>query len=170
MQNPTIAVSRCLLGENVRYDGEAKAMPELIRLLESYFSIVGVCPEVEIGLSVPRPPVQLIKQVDAVYARGIDNPALDVTQQLTDYARKFAQQHQTISAYVLKAKSPSCGFNTTPLLNDESLTSGIFAAEIHRLNPHIPIRNETHLDSSEKVEEFVLEVQKYECINRSRNS
>ena len=58
-EKPPIGVSRCLLGDAVRYDGESKANDTVIEQLGDLFELVPVCPEVEAGLTVPRPPVQL---------------------------------------------------------------------------------------------------------------
>lgn len=54
---PAIVVSRCLLGERVRYDGGDKAEPETIAALASRFALIPVCPEVEAGMPVPREPM-----------------------------------------------------------------------------------------------------------------
>ena len=54
-----LGVSTCLLGENVRYDGGHKRNQFLTETLGSYVDWVSVCPEVDIGLGTPRPPIRL---------------------------------------------------------------------------------------------------------------
>jgi uncharacterized protein YbbK (DUF523 family) len=49
-----IAVSRCLLGEPVRYDGGHKQNLMICDRLKAHFDLIGICPEVEAGLGVPR--------------------------------------------------------------------------------------------------------------------
>ncbi|MDH3690976.1 MAG: DUF523 domain-containing protein, partial [Gammaproteobacteria bacterium] len=60
-----IGVSSCLLGQNVRYDGEHKRDSFITNALTHYFEFVPVCPEVSIGLGVPRPPIQLRGKLEA---------------------------------------------------------------------------------------------------------
>ena len=57
MEKPRVGVSACLLGENVRYDGRHKLDPDMVDTLSQYFELVPVCPEVEMGLGVPREPM-----------------------------------------------------------------------------------------------------------------
>jgi len=52
---PVIAISSCIMGQRVRYDGEIKHYPDLCQHLQNYFELFPICPETEIGLSVPRP-------------------------------------------------------------------------------------------------------------------
>ena len=58
--NLKIGVSSCLLGNEVRYDGKHKQMRYITDILSNYFILIPVCPEVEIGMTVPREPVWLI--------------------------------------------------------------------------------------------------------------
>ncbi len=62
MNEPVIrlGISTCLLGERVRYDGGHKLDHFLADTLSRYFEWVPVCPEVEIGLPIPREPVRLV--------------------------------------------------------------------------------------------------------------
>ena len=48
---PLVAVSSCLLGEKVRYDGTDKYCASLSELA-GQIRLVAVCPEVEIGLGI----------------------------------------------------------------------------------------------------------------------
>ena len=58
-RKPVIAISSCLLGMQVRYDGAIKTMPDIVQHMQQHFELLAVCPEVEIGLGVPRPALQL---------------------------------------------------------------------------------------------------------------
>ena len=74
-----VAISACLTGEAVRYDGSgaADALPR--RELAGVFEYIAVCPEVGIGMGVPRPPIRLVGAASKLRAVGIDDPGLDVT-------------------------------------------------------------------------------------------
>ena len=79
-----IAISSCLLGEEVRFDGGHKHNAYITQTLGEYFSYTPFCPEVAIGLGVPRPTVQLVQVEDDIRVRGSKDPQLDVTERLQD--------------------------------------------------------------------------------------
>ncbi len=164
-EKPTVAVSRCLLGENVRYDGQTKAMPQLINQLAAEFSIVGVCPEVEIGLSVPRPAVQLVFFDDSVQAVGIEDAELNITQDLLSFADNFVSTNPIISGYVLKARSPSCGLGTTPIFPGGEVGSGLFAHRVQQQQKHVPMIDEIRLSAPLVLRQFVEAVKSYAKTN-----
>lgn len=99
-----LAVSACLLGEPVRYDGGSKPCAEVIELTKKN-QVCPVCPERAAGLSCPRPPAEQVGE--RVLLKG----GTDVTRAFTDGARAecAAAQRAEVPLAVLKAKSPSCG-------------------------------------------------------------
>ena len=112
-----VAISACLLGEPVRYDGKDKFCPQLVARLRQHFILVAICPEVAIGMSVPRAPIQLVQDGAGVRARGVQDPSKDVTELLADYGHNVADTQTEFFGYVFKARSPSCGLGSTPLFN-----------------------------------------------------
>ena len=101
-----ILVSRCLLGEACRYDGASRPVEEIQKLREQGHTLIPVCPEVDGGLPVPRPPAEL--QVDG---KVINREGRDVTaayQAGACHALEMAL-HYGCTVAVLKEKSPSCG-------------------------------------------------------------
>ena len=74
---PRLGISACLMGERVRYDGGHKGLGPACALLGEQFELVPVCPEVAIGLGIPRPPLQLVETAGAVRVRGVDDPEFD---------------------------------------------------------------------------------------------
>lgn len=99
-----LAVSACLLGEPVRYDGGSKPCAEVIELTKKN-QVCPVCPERAAGLSCPRPPAEQVGE--RVLLKG----GTDVTRAFADGARVecAAAQRAEVPLAVLKAKSPSCG-------------------------------------------------------------
>ena len=85
---PRIAVSSCIIGQRVRYDGQLKHFPEIDRFLREHAELIPVCPEVEIGLSVPRPPVQLTGDVSTPRMTGRDDPAIDITAPMEAFCKQ----------------------------------------------------------------------------------
>ena len=156
---PKIAISRCLIGDPVRYDGESKFQPQLIKKLEAVFTLIPICPEVEIGLSVPRPPIHIVQQGTELRVVIIEDPSQDLTEPLQNLAYEKAKLQ--IDGFILKARSPSCGLESTPhLMKDGSITygSGIFAAAFRKANPFIPMIEAETLNSPQQFEKFIEEV------------
>ena len=57
---PRLGISACLLGEPVRFDGGHKLDHYLRDSLGAFVEFVPVCPEVEMGLPVPREALRLV--------------------------------------------------------------------------------------------------------------
>ena len=114
-----LAVSACLLGEPVRYDGGSKPCAEVIELTKKN-QVCPVCPERAAGLSCPRPPAEQVGE--RVLLKG----GTDVTRAFADGARAecAAAQRAEVPLAVLKAKSPSCGVG---LVYDGSYTGTLTA-------------------------------------------
>lgn len=162
-----IAVSSCLLGERVRYDGKEKFSDDIERLRESNIDLISICPEVAIGLSVPRPALQVVNIDGHLKVRGVKNPEQDVTQALMDYAQTIIDAYPHLCGYVFKARSPSCGVSDTPVFSLLSLQgselsegSGLFAKYIIE-NSHFPVVDENGLSTPEQRAEFLAAVTDY---------
>ena len=68
---PRVGVSACLLGDPVRYDGGHKRHAWLVDEFGREMEWVPVCPEVEIGLGVPRETIDLVRRaVSAAQVRA----------------------------------------------------------------------------------------------------
>jgi len=112
-----IGVSACLLGHAVRWDGGHKREAALADDLTGVVEWVPVCPEVEVGMGVPRPPVRLERARDG--ATRVVDPASgrDWTPALTRWAgvRLRELDRLRVCGYVLKSRSPSCGLAHVPV-------------------------------------------------------
>jgi len=159
---PPVAISACLLGESVRYDGRNKFEPRLVGRLRQHFVLVALCPEVAIGLGVPRNPIKLVKDAGGVRARGGQELQHDVTDLLNSYGRDVAISNTDVCGYVLKARSPSCGLGTTPLfdINGQLIgkTNGIFTSAILAIQKTLPIADEEQLQVDSVFEEYLKNV------------
>jgi uncharacterized protein YbbK (DUF523 family) len=159
---PRIGISQCLIGDRVRYDGESKPLDDsTLTTLNEVFELVPVCPEVEAGLGIPRPAVQLTGDINKPGVTGRDDPALDVTETLYRYSTNRANQLQDLSGYIFKSRSPSCGLNSTPLYNEQVTDNGrgVFARKITTLYPELPVIEETDLEIA--LTQFIAEVIMY---------
>ncbi len=98
-----ILISACLLGRACRYDGKDKNKTDLSRL-EGH-NLIPICPEVDGGLPVPRPPAERVSSYI------INEEGMDVTAEYTrgaEIALRTVLENDCKIA-ILKAKSPSCG-------------------------------------------------------------
>lgn len=110
-----ILISACLLGHPVRYDGKSCPFESsVITLWQAKGLLVPVCPEMDGGLPVPRPPAEITTGggtgVWAGTARVITGQA-DVTQFFIQGAQAALDKALScgIKTALLKQKSPSCG-------------------------------------------------------------
>jgi uncharacterized protein YbgA (DUF1722 family)/uncharacterized protein YbbK (DUF523 family) len=144
-----IGVSSCLVGERVRYDGDLKRDVFISDNLGDVFELIPVCPEVAIGMGVPRPPIRLVGDATMPRALGVDDPNLDVTASLTDFGRHMAAELGDISAYIFKSRSPSCGPSRVRLYREGKApchqVAGLYAREIMAHQPLLPIEDEERL-------------------------
>ncbi len=157
-----LGISSCLLGQEVRYDGGHKRNTYVLNNLSRYFEFVAFCPEVAIGMGVPRPPIRLVKSADGVHAVGIEDPTVDKTEALRDYAFEVAGQLQGIAGYILKKDSPSCGMERVRVFDKNNVPartgSGIYAATLMECHPNLPFEEEGRLMDPVLCENFIERV------------
>jgi len=167
---PRIGISSCLLGENVRYDGTNKLNAYITEQLATLFEFVPFCPEVAVGMGIPRPPIQLVDCDGEIHALGIADPSMDMSQALRDYAYQISHDLAGLSAYIFKRNSPSCGISEVKVLNHnkyELRGQGIYAQEIRRNFPDLPVIDEQQLADEKRREQFFQQVKKYSpAVNR----
>ena len=161
-QKPVVGVSACLLGQKVRYDGDHRHSAILVHQLGPLLRFRDTCPEVAIGLPVPRPPIQVVQVDDDLRVKGVGNPQQDVTEALENVAANLSEP---LSGFVLKARSPSCGHLSTPVHNaggqQIGMASGAFARQLHELFPRIPLANDSDLEKPAFLQSFLLQVYCY---------
>ena len=156
-----IAVSACLLGEPVRYDGQEKTCAAVRDGLAALAELVPLCPEVGAGMPVPREPVDL--HGDAIAPRMIGGvTGEDWTERALAWIEAALDRCESlgVSGFVLKARSPSCGVGTAALYAspgaEPARTDGLLAATIRRRFPHLPLAEDEGLDAAA----FVLRLQR----------
>ncbi len=157
-----VAVSACLLGERVRYDGRDKKLPGLQeRLAAAGLKPVPVCPEVGSGLPVPRPPVELVRVDGEIRALGVEARRLDVTEKIRAFAHRFLET-VPISGFIGKGKSPSCGL-AVALHRPEGGTlaeraEGLFVQVLRACRPDLPTLEAEAVADPDRWQEFVEQV------------
>ena len=159
---PLVGISQCLLGDAVRYDGQSKANKIVLEKLNRLFEFVPVCPEVEAGLGIPRPPVQLTGNIKQPKLTGRDDPAIDVTDIMQAYCKQKPDELKNLAGFIFKSRSPSCGLNSTPVYIDGRCVTensrGVFARKLCDSNPHLPVIEESEFEASNKLDNFIQTV------------
>ena len=160
-----LGLSSCLLGQRVRYDGNHKRDDYVTGTLARYFELVPVCPEVAIGLGVPRPPIRLVGSAARPRAVGVDDPSLDVTEALAAYGQRQARILDDISGYIFKSKSPSCGLERVKVYARGATAprsgTGIYAAAFRAAQPLLPLEEEGRLNDAALRDNFLERVLAY---------
>ena len=157
-----VAASECLLGRPVRWNGEHNGDAWPRRRLEKIFTLVGICPEVGIGMGVPRDPIQLVGDASAPRVVAVDDPNLDYTGRLEGYASKVAALLADVHGYIFADRSPSCGLAGVKVFaadgSFERVGRGAFAAAVLADNPDLPAVDAETLADEELLLDFVLVV------------
>ena len=158
-----VGISSCLLGEQVRYDGGHKYDLLINTQLAKLFEFRPCCPEVAIGLGIPREPIQLVRTDHGIHVREINNPDIDVTRKLEDYGNHIAREFTDICGYIFKARSPSCGIEGVATWTEqgsqaEADGSGAFAAALISAHPGLPVTDEARLQDPVLREHFIESV------------
>ena len=161
-----IGVSACLLGREVRYDGGHKRDAFLVETFGHYVQWVPVCPEVEIGLGIPRPTLRLERH-GADVRLMMPKTGGDHTDAMRSYAGKrvAALAEDDLCGYILKKDSPSCGMERVKVYGTSTIPSksgrGLFAEALMQRFPNLPLEEEGRLNDPPLRENFVERVFAY---------
>ncbi len=168
-----VGISSCLLGQKVRYDGGHKRDAFLVDLFGRHVEWVPVCPELEMGLGVPREPIHLVsdgrsRSVRLVGARS----GADHTVTMQKYAKDRLEQLEALDlcGYILKKDSPSCGLMRVKVWSTHGMPTkngrGLFAAALVARCPRLPVEEEGRLTDARLRENFVERVFAYARLKR----
>lgn len=163
MNKIPIGVSECLLGAPVRFDGGHKRNRYLTDVLSEYLEFHSVCPEVLIGLGVPRKPIRLIATDGQTRVRGSLDQSLDVTDALVAQAELAAVNLADISGYVFMQNSPSCGVYGLKRFDErgafiDKKGRGVYAERLITLMPLLPVEEAGRLSDPGLRDNFITRV------------
>jgi uncharacterized protein YbgA (DUF1722 family)/uncharacterized protein YbbK (DUF523 family) len=157
-----VGISSCLLGKKVRFDGGHKHDSYINGTLSAFFEFVPFCPEVAIGLGVPRGPIRLVRLGEEVHALGARDPNKDVTVQLEAYGRQIGSTVTDICGYILKRGSPSCGMERVKIYGEKGMPittgAGLYARTFMETQPLLPVEEEGRLGDPVLRENFIERV------------
>ncbi len=156
---PIVVVSKCIEFEPVRWDGRIISS-DFVKQLKEYVDFVPVCPEVEIGLGIPREPLRLVKKDEGVH---LIQPAtgLDLTQQMESFSKRFLDSLSDVDGFILKSKSPSSAIKDARVYPSEKKVAaighgpGIFGKAVLEKNSNKAVEDEKRL-LNERIREHFL--------------
>lgn len=160
MEKIRLGISSCLLGQNVRYDGGHQLNRYLRDTLGHFVDYVPVCPEVEMGLPIPRETLRLVGDPDAprlVFSKSGE----DVTDRMTSWAHKRLDrlEEEGLCGFIFKSRSPSSGMARVKLYDRNGVPSkngvGLFARLFMERFPLFPVEEDGRLNDPRLRENFL---------------
>ncbi|HAF07097.1 MAG: Uncharacterized protein XD76_0017 [candidate division TA06 bacterium 32_111] len=167
---PKILVSKCLGFDACRWNGVI-IEEQFIKKLSDFVEFITVCPEVEIGLGVPRDRIRIIKK-NGEYFLIQYKTEKDITKVMENFSKKFLKkiEKENIDGVILKDRSPSCGIKDVKIFSDKNVVvqkgSGFFAKDVVNTFTNIPVESEGRLNNLYLKENFLTKVF---LISRFRN-
>jgi len=158
---PNIVISECINLKPVRYNGGI-VNDEFAKKLSEYVNYIPVCPEVAIGMGVPRNPVILIEKDNDI--KMIDpQTQKDYTDHIIQFSQDFLKNLKDIDGFLLKSKSPSCGVKSAKkyIQNNKVAVgkiNGLFAQKVVENFPDIPVEDEGRLKDNNIRRNFLVKI------------
>lgn len=146
---PIIVTSKCFEFDACRYNGQM--IPNnFVQALEPYVKFLPVCPEVEIGLGIPRDPIRIVSKKGV---RKLVQPSTgrDLTGLMSKFSEKYLGALGEVDGFILKNRSPSCAIKDTkeyPDAENPSATGkgpGLFAQKVLEKFPGTAVEDEGRL-------------------------
>ena len=158
-----LGISRCLLGDEVRFDGGHKRDRFLTDVFGRYVEWVPVCPEVEAGLGTPREAMRLVGDLRHPRLLTIKSGRDHTNALATMTARRLGELNELdLSGYIFKQGSPSCGIERVRIYTEQGMPghngAGLFARAFVGQFPLIPVEEEGRLCDAPLRENFIERV------------
>jgi uncharacterized protein YbgA (DUF1722 family)/uncharacterized protein YbbK (DUF523 family) len=159
---PIVVISKCLEFEAVRYDGSI-VHNDFVRAIKPYVDFMPVCPEVEIGLGVPRAPVRIVQDGGR---RRLIQPATgaDVTEKMEAFATSFLDGLEAVDGFILKSRSPSSGIKDVKIYAGAEKAApvgkgpGFFGGAVLARFGHLAVEDEGRLKNLRLREHFLTKL------------
>jgi uncharacterized protein YbgA (DUF1722 family)/uncharacterized protein YbbK (DUF523 family) len=159
---PRIVSSKCLEFAPCRYN-EIMISSPVVRSLKPHVDFTPVCPEVEIGLGVPRDPIRIVK---APAGPRLVQPKTgrDLTGEMSAFVEGFLGALGRVDGFILKSRSPSCGIKDTKVYAGPEKTTpasragGFFGGRVVERFPGLAVEDEGRLTNLRVREHFLTKV------------
>jgi uncharacterized protein YbgA (DUF1722 family)/uncharacterized protein YbbK (DUF523 family) len=163
ISRPKVVISKCLEFENVRYDGGIISSV-FVKKLMPHVDFIPVCPEVEIGLGIPRDPLRIVTVEGKL---RLVQPAtnLDLTDKMTEFANSFLDSLPEVDGFILKSRSPTSAIKDAkvyPSTNRKvapiSKGPGLFGRAVLRRFSDLAVEDEGRLRNPRIKEHFLTKL------------
>ncbi len=163
MEKIKVGISSCLLGQSVRFNGSHKNSPFCSEVLSEWFDFQPICPEVEIGMGVPREPIRLVNENDQIRVKNVTDQSQDFTEQLHQLADDYVPKLGDLCGYIFMQKSPSCGVFRVKVYNENGMPEtepamGVFAGQLKKHYPLLPMEEAGRINDIRLRENFIIRV------------
>jgi len=160
LPTPIIIVSRCLGFDHCRYDGEI-VRADVVARIAGHVRAIPVCPELEIGLGVPRSPIRIVRKGKADHLLQPET-GRDLTADMNAFAARFLEWigEKGVDGFIVKSRSPSCGSGDTRMYAESGNeladpVDGLFVRAARKRFPEAIIEDESSLSDAVTRHEFV---------------
>ncbi len=158
---PKIIISKCLEHDACRFDGQL-INNKYIKKLKKFIEFSTVCPEVEIGMGIPRKPIRIIHDNNKTILKQSDT-GIDWSKKMNNFSQKYISEIDDIDGFILKSASPSCGINSTKIFQKKHPApigkgNGLFADQIVENFPNHPKEEEKRLNNAILREHFFTSI------------
>lgn len=168
---PYIGLSACLMGAPVRYNGGHQKNEWIREKVKEHFNSYTLCPEVLMGLGVPRESLRLKKDelTGEVRLKGVrsDKDSTDLAKRIAEKA--VSQLPKDLNGFILKGRSPTCGLQRVKVYGKNNIPNpegvGFFAQELTKQRPDLPVIEDGWLFNSAFKEHFLIRVFAHKAIN-----
>jgi len=159
---PRVIISKCIEFNHCRYNGQIISSNQ-IKELKPFIEFLPVCPEVEIGLGIPREPIRIVyqnKQQHLLQPKTNE----DITNRMNDFTSSFLKKQKNIDGFILKSRSPSCGLKDVKIYSGEKTFSpieknaGLFGRGVLEKFPTLAIEDEGRLRNPTIREHFLRRI------------
>lgn len=163
---PVVGVGACLVGEPVRYNGDHKRRNPHIEKLANHCELQNFCPEMAIGLGVPRQPIRIVEENNGLRLKDSDTQTSDHTDAVNAYADSVITDNNNLCGYIFVKGSPSCGLERVKRYdtNGKVLAAdarGLYAQKLVERDPLLPVEEDGRLYDHGLRESFVSRVYLY---------
>lgn len=148
---PRIIISKCIEFDFCRYNGQI-IRSDIVSKMKPHVEFLPICPEVEIGLGIPRDPIRIIEKQSKKYLVQ-PSTSRDVSEDMKRFAERFLTAQKDIDGFLLKSKSPSCGTRDVkiyPAMTQSAAVrreAGFFGEHVLQFFPFLTIEDEMRLQN-----------------------
>ncbi len=159
---PRVVISKCIEFDHCRYNGQTISS-DVVEELQSFLDFIPVCPEVEIGLGIPRDPIRIVYK-DSQTRLVQPSTAKDVTERMQTFSARFLSSLENIDGFILKNRSPSCGIKEVKVYPAAAKvapiksTAGFFGDDVLKRFSHLAIEDEGRLRNPDIREHFLRKI------------